>query len=169
MKTLFGKFGFPLLALIAIIVVLAIRGFAQPTTTPSTTTCPEPHDMLVNVKIGGPGNTCKPDNTFLKLKDPNQDPTVHDGLNDKLNALAQGGGQYKICFKDKDGNTHDCHHAHGLLGGPASIKTDKITTSEVARRAQVQGSAANDPNVMHRLSSNSPTDVANVLNTLTYP
>ena len=52
------------------------------------------------------------------------------------------------------------------LGGPASIKTDKITTSEVARRAQVQGSAANDPNVMHRIASPDPTEITNVLNTL---
>lgn len=172
MKTLFRTFGFPLLALIAVIVVLAIRGLAQPTTTPSATRCPDPQDMLVNVKIGkpsGPGYTCKPDDTFVKLKDPNQDPAVKGGLNDQLDALYSGGGQYKICFKDKDNKIHDCHHAHGSLSGSVNIKTDRITTSEVARRAQVQGSAANDPNVTWRISSNSPADVANVLNTLTYP
>jgi hypothetical protein len=95
MKTLFRTFGFPLLALIAVIVVLAIRGLAQPTTTPSATRCPDPQDMLVNVKIGkpsGPGYTCKPDDTFVKLKDPNQDPAVKGGLNDQLDALYSWGG-----------------------------------------------------------------------------
>ena len=101
-------------------------------------------------------------NDFVKLKDPNGDPD--QGFNQALNAIKKG--QYEIRFKDNQNHTKDCYHPGDRLGGPASIKTDKITTSEVARRAQVQGSAANDPNVMHRIASPDPTEITNVLNTL---
>jgi len=151
MKTLFGKFGFPLLALIAIIVLLAIRGFAQPTATPSTTPCPDPQDNLLTLKIGK-GNQCVP------LLTPN-DPTKFDHA---MNAIQKG--QYNVQRTDSHGHTTD--YCKSSLGGHASIKTDKITTSEVARSAQVQGSAANDPNVMHKIASPDPTEIAGVLNTL---
>jgi hypothetical protein len=151
MKTLFRKFGFALLALIAIIVVLAIRGFAQPTATP--TPCPEVQDMKLVLRIGGPG----PDD-FVALKNADA-----KDFNKALNDLR---GQYKIRFKPNQGNAKDCYHPGDHPGGPASIKTDKITTSEVARRAQGEEGAANDPYVTYRVTSNYTQDIINVLNTL---
>jgi hypothetical protein len=156
MKTLFRKFGFALLALIAIIVVLAIRGFAQPTATP--TPCPNVQDMSLVLQIGGPGP-----NDFVKLKDPNP----KKGFDQALKDVTGHGGQYKIRFKSDQGQDKDCYHPGDYLGGPASIKTDKIITSEAAKRAQAEeGGAANDPNALHRVSSNNSQDIINVLNTL---
>jgi len=48
---------------------------------------------------------------------------------------------------------------------PLSIKTDKVTTSEVARNASAGESVANDPNVTRFLSSDNKTDIIDVLNT----
>jgi hypothetical protein len=160
MKTLFRTFGFPLLALVAIIAVLAIRGLAQPTTTPAPTPCPDPHpqDLKIVLKIAGHGS-----NDYAELKDP----TANE-LQDALNHLTPG-ALYKLRSDDGHGHIKDYCHTQGALDGPASIKTDKITTSEVAQRAQVQGSAANDPNLMNRITSNNPTDIITVLNTLKQP
>jgi hypothetical protein len=155
MKTLFGTFGFALLALIAIIVVLAIRGFAQPPATP--TPCPDVQNMSLVLEIGGPGP-----NDFVKLKNP--DPKK--GFDQALNDLTGHGGQYTIRFKPDQGQAKDCYHPGDHLGGPASIKTDKIITSEVAKRAQVEEGTANDPNAAYRVTSNNPQDIINVLNTL---
>lgn len=47
---------------------------------------------------------------------------------------------------------------------PVSIKTDKVTTSEVARNASAGESVANDPNVTRFLSSDNKTDIIDVLN-----
>jgi hypothetical protein len=149
MKTLFRTFRFPLLPLIAIIVVLAIRGLAQP--TPAPTPCPDPQDMLFILEIGK-GNHWAP------LLDPNGDAFDH-----AMNAITKG--QYNIHLVDGKNHTKD-YCKHGLLSGSASIKTDKITTSEVARRAQVQGSAANDPNVMYKIASPDPGEITKVLSTL---
>ena len=155
MKTLFRKFGFALLALIAIIVVLAIRGFAQPPATP--TPCPNVQDMNLVLQIGGPGP-----NNFVKLKDP--DPKK--GFDQALNDVTGHGGQYKIGFQPNQGHAKDCYHPGDHLGGPVNIKTDKTITSEVAKRAQVEEGAANDPNVTYRVTSNKTQDIINVLNTL---
>jgi len=111
--------------------------------------------MLLVLEIGKGNN-------FVKLKDPNGDPK--QGFNQALDAIKKG--QYKIRFQPNQGPAKDCYHPGDPLGGSASIKTDKITTSEVARSAQVQGSAANDPNVMHKIASPDPTEITGVLNTL---
>jgi hypothetical protein len=159
MKTLFRTFGFPLLALIAIIAVLAIRGLAQPTTTPVPTPCPDPHpqDLKIVLKIAGHGS-----DDYAELNDP----TAKE-LQGALNHLTSG-ALYNLRSDDGHGNIKDYCHTHGALDGPASIKTDKITTSEVAQRA-LQGSAANDPNLTHRITSNNPADISAVLNTLKQP
>jgi hypothetical protein len=47
---------------------------------------------------------------------------------------------------------------------PVSIKTDKVTTSEVAKNASAGESVANDPNVTRFLSSDNKTDIIDVLN-----
>jgi hypothetical protein len=47
---------------------------------------------------------------------------------------------------------------------PVSIKTDKVTTSKVAKNASAGESVANDPNVTRFLSSDNKTDIIDVLN-----
>ena len=109
--------------------------------------------MKLLLEIGGPG----PDD-FVALKNPD--------AKDFNRALKNLKGQYKIRFKPDQGHAKDCYHPDDSLGGHANIRTDKITTSEVAGRAQVQEPAANDPNVTYRVTSNDPADIMNILNTL---
>jgi hypothetical protein len=80
-----------------------------------------------------------------------------------LCALKASGGQYEVEFladakaSPTPGYTPSC--------SPVSINTDKITTSELAKNAPAEESSAYDPNVTFRVSSNSATDIKNVLDT----
>ena len=150
MKNLSRTARFAILAVIAIIAVLVTRGFAFPTPTP--TPCPDVPNRKFVLQIGGPG----PDD-FVDLK-------KGQGLaafNTALKTLSASGGLYKIRLKPDQGPVNECYHP----GDHASIKTDKATTSEVARNAPAGESAANDPNVTYRVTSNIATDIKNVLDT----
>jgi hypothetical protein len=142
MKTLSGTFTFVVLALVAMIAVVSFRAFAQPAQ-------PVADKKKFTLKIGGP---TKED--YVEVTDQND-------FDKALNDVKNHGGQYKIRFKDDHGKVFDPydpnHHA--------SIKTDKVTTSEVARSAPAGESAANDPNVTYHLSSDSTKDIKNVLDT----
>jgi hypothetical protein len=139
MKTLSGTVRFALLAGIAIITVLAIRAFAVTTPTP----CPAFGKKKFELKIGGPN------------KDDYVDVPSEDKFKNALKALGSS-AQYCIRFKDKDGNITDPYP-------PVSIKTDKITTSAIAKKGPAGDSAANDPNVTYRVQSNDPADIKNIL------
>jgi hypothetical protein len=95
-------------------------------------------------------------------------PTDYVDLKSKdafIQALSKfGEDQYEINFLDHPGAPVE--HYPPLPHSPTTgIKTDKVTTSEVAQNALAGGSVANDPNVTHRLSSDSATDLKNVLDT----
>jgi hypothetical protein len=75
-----------------------------------------------------------------------------------LDALSKFKGKYQINYSS-DGR--GVEHYPPLA--KASIKTDKITTSEVAKNAAAEGSAANDPNVTRFLNSDTATDLKTVL------
>jgi hypothetical protein len=144
MKTLSGKVGFALLAVIAIIIVLTIRPltFATPTPTP----CPAnlPHRNF-SLKIGGP----RPDDYV----------SVDKGKLDAALAALGGNAVYEIRFKSNEGHVKDCYHP----GDQVNTKTDKVIISEVAKNASAGGAAVNDPNLMHRIQSNDVTDIKKVL------
>ena len=133
MKTLSGTFTFVVLAVVAIVVVLAFRAFAQP-----------PTDKKFTLKIGRTAQE------YVDVRDKN-------AFDKALRALESHGGQYEIGFKD-DGNVTDPYHA-------LNIKIDKVTTSKVAQNAPAGESAANDPNVVHLLRSDSAPDIKDVLDT----
>ena len=79
-----------------------------------------------------------------------------------MKTVGDHGGQYHIRFLAKEGATPiDPYHP----GDHASIKTDKVTMSELAKNASAGESAANDPNVTVRISSNDATDIKAVLDT----
>ena len=145
MKTVSGTFTAVVLAIVAIVADLTFRAFA--TATPAKTSA---HQKFT-LKIGGP------------TKDDYVDLKSQDAFDTALKTLGDHGGQYQIRFLAKEGATPiDPYHP----GDHASIKTDKVTMSELAKNAPAGESAANDPNVTVRVSSNDPGDIKAVLDTL---
>jgi hypothetical protein len=145
MKTLSRTLGFVALAVIAIVAVLTFRAFAQPTPTAT-----HAHKTF-KLNFGGPG------------KD-NYAEVDQEALDTALRTL--GRDQYKIRFLAKVGDTpiEDYHPS-----GQASIKTDKVTTSEVAKNAPAEESLAYDPKAVYHVQSNSTTDIKAVLDAFTVP
>jgi len=135
MKTLSGTFTVVVLTVIAIVAVLSCR--AQQAFA---------HKIFV-LNFGGP------------TKDDYVEVKSQSTFDDALNTLAKD--QYKIRFKDDHGVVTDPYHPHPHL----SIKTDKVTTSEIAQSAPGGESAANDPHATYKVSSNSATDIQKVLDT----
>jgi hypothetical protein len=136
MKTLSGTFTFVVLAVVAIVAVFTFHAFAQPKHVAA---------KKFFLKIGRTAED------YVDLKEKDQ-------FDKALKALADHGGQYDIYFMEKEGAqpTHP-YHPH------VTIKTDKVTTSEVAQSASAGESAANDPNVTNHLSADSATDIKSVL------
>jgi len=66
-----------------------------------------------------------------------------------------------IYYSEKDGAAVQ----HWSAVPPLSIKTDKVTTSEVAKNASAEDAVANDPNVTRFLSSDNKDDLITVLGT----
>jgi hypothetical protein len=141
MKTLSGTVGFVALAVIAIVAALSLGGFAM--AAGGKWEFSEP--------IGGPG----PEN-YAELKKPQKT------FDDALIKLKDKGGDYHVKFLCKAGGKpeepYDPHH-HQVC----SIKTDKVTTSELAKNAPAEQSSGYDPSAVYRVQSNSKTDIDNVL------
>jgi hypothetical protein len=153
MKTLSKTGAFIVLAVIAIVATVAFRAFsaATPTTTPCSPAFTHPKKIVK--EIGGPGP-----NNYAELKNP-------DGVNldNALNTLKKNGGQYCIRFLSKpSARPEEPYKPHHL----ASIKTDKVTKSEVANTTATDASAANDPNVVYRITSDYQKDIDGVTTTL---
>ena len=144
MKTVSGTFTAVVLAIVAIVAVLTFRAFA--TATPAQTSA---HQKFT-LKIGGPTQE-----DYVDLKS-------QDVFDTALKTLGDHGGQYHIRFLAKEGATPvDPYYP----GGHASIKTDKVTMSDLAKNAPAGESATNDPNVTVRVSANDATDIKNILDT----
>jgi hypothetical protein len=100
--------------------------------------------------------------------------TAHDfvDVTDKgafIEALRRfGEDNIDIKFKVHDGGPVETYPPlpHSAKTG---IKTDKVTTSEVAQNAPAEESSAYDPNAVHRVTSNSKEDIKNVLDTFKSP
>jgi hypothetical protein len=141
MKTLSGTFAFIVVAVMAILAVVSFRSFAAG----SKTSAVGAHKF--KLKIG---------------------KTQTDYVDVDTNALKQILNRPTF---SKDGIDIDYLEApgkpvqHWPPVPPLSIKTDKVTTSEVARNASAGESVANDPNVTRFLSSDNKTDIIDVLNT----
>jgi hypothetical protein len=140
MKTLSGTVKFVVFAIIAMVAVITFRAFAQPTAAPTS------GPKKFTLKIG------RTNTEFVDVKSKKQ-------FIDVLGQLKED--QYKIDFKDHDGAPVE--HYPPLPG--VGIKTDKVTTSEVAQNASSGEPAANDPNVVYRVMSDSTTEIKSVLDT----
>jgi hypothetical protein len=150
MKALSGTFAFKLalVAAIAVVAVLTFRAFAQ-----GTPTSPPPGPFKFTLKIG------KTQTEYVDVKSKKE---FDDAL---CNMEKNGGDIHEVGYKE------DAHASPTPIGEykpkcrTASINTDKVTTSELAKNAPAGESAANDPNAVFRVQSNSATDIKNVLDT----
>lgn len=140
MKTLSKTFVFVVLAIVGIVAVLALRAFAQPATP---TFVPRKFTLTIG----------KTPNDFVDVKDI-------PGFKALLRKF--GTDQYEIGFKDHEGATPE-HYPPPPRSAAAGIKTDKVTTPEIAKNAPAGKSSANDPNAVTHLTSDSITDIEDVL------
>jgi hypothetical protein len=139
MKTLSGRFAFKLalLTAIAIVAALAFRAFATATPTPT------PAQQKFTLYIG----------EYAGVPDAEQ-----DAFKKALEKLKKNGGQCELTFLRKEGEQPIKGYCDNL-----SLKTDKVTKSELASSAAAGESAANDPNLTYRVSSNDATDFKDVV------
>jgi hypothetical protein len=139
MKTLSGTFAFIVVAVIAILAVVSFRSFAAG----SKTSAVGPHKF--KLKIG-------------KSQTDYVDVTKRQDFIDVVKKFSSDG--VDIDYLEAPGKPVE--HWPPV---PVSLKTDKMTTSEVAKNASAGESVANDPNVTRFLSSDNKTDIIDVLNT----
>ena len=140
MKALSGTFVFVVLAVIAIVAVFTFRVFAQPQPV---------GPKKFNLKIGRTAT----EYVDVKSKDA------------FIEALRRfGEDQYQINFLDHPGAPVE-HYPPLPHSAKTGIKTDKVTTSEIAKRGSAGESVANDPNAVQHLSADSATDIKSVLDT----
>jgi hypothetical protein len=145
MKTLSRTFTFKLIVLsaVAIVAILTFRAFAQSTATPTFAA------KKFTLTIG------RTDTEFVDIKSKGE----------LMQALTRfGKDQYDINYKDNDSAPVE-HYPPPASPHGTGIKTNKVTTSEVAKNAPAGESAANDPNAVYRVSSDNTADIKAVLDT----
>lgn len=140
MKTLSGTFVFVVLAVIAIVAVFTFHACAQPKQVAA---------KKFTLKIGRTAT----DYVDVKSKDEFIEALRHFGED-----------QYQINFLDRPSAPVE-HYPPLPPSSRTGIKTDKVTTSEVAQNAPGGESATGDPNVTYHLSADSATDIKTVLDT----
>ena len=151
MKALSGTFAFKLglLAVIAIVAVITFRAFAQGTPTPASVD----EKFKFTLKIG-------------KTKTEYVDVKSKEEFDNALCTLEKNGGDiHEVGYKEHATASPTPIGQYKPKCRTASINTDKVTTSELAKNAPAGGSAANDPNAVFRVQSNSATDMQNLLGT----
>jgi len=136
MKTLSGTFAFIVVAVIAILAVVSFRSFAAG----SKTSAVGAHKFKLKI---GKTQTDYVDVDVVAFKKA-LEKFPQDGID-----------------SEKDGAAAQ----HWPPVPPLSIKTDKVTTSEVAKNASAEDAVANDPNVTRFLSSDNKDDLITVLGT----
>lgn len=156
MKTLSGTFRFVVLAVIAMVVVVSCCDF--PFIPQIASYCVE-----IGSQDKGP--------TYAEWKD--------DGtpFYRALEQVRGHNGQYCLCVIKKPGEKpqpydYKCHSRYNCPpdnGPPGNIRTVKVTKSKAADNLAAGESAANDPNVMHRVQSPDPGDIKQVLDALATP
>ena len=106
-------------------------------------------------------------NVEMFLGDPNANPPKYvelkPGAEGKLRAaLAKIKGHNGICeitFLDHPNGTPNPHYCENI---DARLKTDRVIKSAAAKNTGADNSAANDPNLMHRIASPYPVDISDV-------
>jgi hypothetical protein len=141
MKTLSGTFAFVALAVIAIV------------TLPSCCRKPVSKEVVTDKKF------------FLKFGKTKDDFADVTDKNAFIEALRRfGEDNIHVDFLGHPGEPVE-HYPPLPHSAKTGIKTDKVTTSEVAQNAPTGESAAYDPNATYYVKSNNAADIENVLKT----
>jgi hypothetical protein len=106
-------------------------------------------------------------NVEMLLGDPHAKPPKYvelkPGAEGKLRAaLAKIKGHNGICeiiFLDHPNGTANPHYCENI---DVRLKTDRVIKSAAAKNTGAGNSAANDPNLMHRIASPYPADISDV-------
>jgi hypothetical protein len=142
MKALSRRFWFVVFGIIVIVAVGSccclplIPGIASP---------------LYGVQIG---NTQR--GQYVKWKQPDFD--------NALDKVCANGGDYDLYVLMNDHSQRI--HPYRPCKAPANIRTVKVTKSKVADNRAIGQSAANDPNVMHRVQSPVRDDIKKIVDAL---
>jgi hypothetical protein len=143
MKTPSGTSIVIVLALIAIVSVVIFQACAN---QPGKVL----EDKRITAKIG------KDDTDFVPIK-----PEHQNAFDDALKAILNSHGFVDIHYKSSDQAPVDPHYHPS---SKVSLKTDKVTTSEIA-----QNEPLGDPHVTQKVASNDPAQIAKVLDQLAGP
>jgi hypothetical protein len=158
MKALSGKISFVACVIGMTVLIFILRAFAQtPTPSPGTAECPTKWAFCVTIngKIAG---------EFLHLTKPKGD------FDKALCNLKPPNGDHDLTFLPDAPHATPIPHYKPTCPSPTppshgSIKTDKVTKSELADSAAAGASAANDPNTVQHLYSNDAALIEAVLDT----
>ena len=104
-------------------------------------------EVLFCIEIGH-----KDTDTYVPLIDASANGKTK--LHEKLNNAKHNGGQVQIMYLD-------CPEPQ-CTPVPITLKTDRVIKSELASNRGRDSSAANDPNLMNRVSSQDPKDIAEI-------
>lgn len=141
MKTLFETLAFVGLTVLGVLIAGCF------TTTPSFL-----NNVTYSVEIGDPTT-----DAYVELKDGVD--VGEPKLRDALAKVKQSGGKCEITFLRTANATPEPHYCDNIH---ASMKTNRIIKSELASNRRHDNSSANDPNLMHRVTSPIYNDIAGV-------
>src|SRR2546423_403637 len=145
MKPLFGTLAFIALTVLGVLIAGCL------VTTPSFL-----NNVAYSVDIGDTTT-----DAYVELKDGVD--VGEPKLRDALAKAKHNGGKCEITFLRSANATPEPHYCDNIH---ASMKTDKVIRSELAGNRGHDSSSANDPNMMHRVTSpffNDITDVTALL------
>ncbi len=149
MKTLSVRFRFVVIGVIAIVAVVSCCYFPS---------IPDPRISSYSVEIGSEQRE-----RYREWKGKNE----FDGALDQVCATAAAHHATYDFHVKLDDHADDIHpYKKCRANPPGNIRTVKVTKSKVADDIAAGESAANDPNVMHRIQSSDPGDIKKVLDTL---
>ena len=141
MKPLFGTLAFVALLVLGVLIAGCLK------TTPSFL-----NNVAYSVDIGDPTT-----DAYIELKDGVD--VGEPKLRDALAKVKHNGGKCEITFlrsAQASPEPHYCDNIH------ATMKTDRVIKSKLASNRGHDSSSANDPNLMHRVSSPISNDITDV-------
>jgi hypothetical protein len=108
-------------------------------------------DVLFCIEIGDPTQ-----NKYVLLQD--QSENGKNKFKGKVGDAEHHGGKCEnVTFKQTDNSTPE-----SLCARAVNLKTDRVIKSELASNRDQDSSAANDPNVTWRISSQDPKDITDI-------
>jgi hypothetical protein len=119
--------------------------------------------IAVVTLIGCPPKHAFTEQKFALVIAPYAEVADEGGFKKALKTIKDKGGVCDIKFLPAEGATLDKEYCKHL---DVSLRTDKVTKSEVVTRAAAGEAMANDPHASYKVQSANPEDIIEVLKTL---